>query len=700
MLTFLTACGGSETETPDTHDIIAPVITLNGDSSITLFLNETYNELGASATDDRDGIVDVTIEGSVDSATLGNFTITYSATDDADNNTSITRIVVVVLPLDITPPIITLNGNSSITLFLNETYTDLGASAMDDRDGTVDVVIEGVVDTRILGSYTITYSATDVEGNLSSATRTVEVISFRPFITTWQTNVYEGFSGNNQIMIGTMGEGYDYKIDWGDGIIDEHVNGDIIHTYDTTGVFTIKISGSFPQIYFEQPRDPDGEGVDFPQSDHNKLVSIEQWGDIRWRTMESAFNYCNKLTIKGGDAPDLSSVTDMSFMFYNTNSLNIEINHWDVSNVTNMVSTFSRTYNYNPSISNWDVSNVTQMSGMFKLAGSFNQDISSWDVSNVTNMHAMFYGASSFNQDIRSWNISNVTNMSSMFSGASAFNQALNNWNVSNVTNMSSMFSGASAFNQPLDVWSVSNVTDMSGMFYGASKFNQDISSWDVSNVTNMSVMFAKASAFNQSLDAWDVSNMNLMVKMFDHAKSFNQALNNWDVSNVTDMKFIFFGALSFNQDISNWNVSNITNMVGMFADASAFNQPLDEWNVSNVTNMSSMFSGANKFNQDISGWDVSNIFDMTGVFASSGFNQDLSNWNISNVLYMTDMFKNVTLSTVNYDALLLGWSSLPLRSYVNFSAGNSKYSSSAQGYRDVLTNSFDWIVADGGADE
>jgi len=66
----------------------------------------------------------------------------------------------------------------------------------------------------------------------------------------------------------------------------------------------------------------------------------------------------------------------------------------------------------------------------------------------------------------------------------------------------------------------------------------------------------------------------------------------------------------------------------------------------------------------------------------------------------MWRMFNGVALSTSNYDALLSGWSALPLQENVNFSGGNSKYSSSAQGARDVLTNTYGWIVTDGGIDE
>ena len=46
------------------------------------------------------------------------------------------------------------------------TYTDAGATAVDDRDGTITVVTTGAnVDTSTPGNYTVTYTVGDLAGN-------------------------------------------------------------------------------------------------------------------------------------------------------------------------------------------------------------------------------------------------------------------------------------------------------------------------------------------------------------------------------------------------------------------------------------------------------------------------------------------------------------------------------------------------------
>ena len=302
------------------------------------------------------------------------------------------------------------------------------------------------------------------------------------FITKWKT-YNEGSTEGNQIEILTKeAKYYNFNIDWGDGSINQGVTSSIIHTYENIGIYTVKISGDFPRMVPYRSYERSTSTI---IGDHLKLISIEQWGKIKWESMDRAFFGCANLRGNFIDNPDLSKVSDMSNMFFNAKVFNSDIGSWDVSTITHMGNMFESAENFNQDIGLWDVSNVVDMGAMFNTAKSFNQDINSWDVSNVTMMVSMFNGASSFNKPLDSWDVSNVQHMSYIFNQARSFNQNISSWDVSNVEQMLFAFANAEQFNQNLSSWDLSSVTYISYMFNGASSFsNHDLSVWNVSNVT------------------------------------------------------------------------------------------------------------------------------------------------------------------------------------------------------------------------
>ncbi len=357
--------------------------------------------------------------------------------------------------------------------------------------------------------------------------------SSEAFVTKWRTSL-----GLLDITIPTVGDGYNYTIDFGDGTIETDVTGDITHNYAVEGVYRVQITGDFPRIYFNN------------DNNASRLLSVEQWGDIEWESMENAFLGCSNLVLEALDTPDLTMVSSLSKMFKACYSLNQPINNWDISNVTNLSYLFEDASIFNQDLSNWNVSNVITMEGLFKNAKVFNQPLNNWNVSNVINMSKLFDGSKYYDKPIDTWNVSNVNNMERMFSGALVFNQSIESWDVSNVNNMSSMFAGASEFNQPVNSWDVSNVTDMSAVFRAATLFNQPIANWDVENVTNMHYIFAEASSFNQPLDNWNVANVLDMRDAFSEAISFDQNLSNWQLNTGNLAGFLYKTALSsYNYD-------------------------------------------------------------------------------------------------------------------------------------------------------
>ncbi len=104
---------------------------------------------------------------------VGTTIVTCTASDASGNTAQATFEVTVN---DVTPPVVTLAGDPTITLEAKlDTYVEPGASAEDSVDGSVPVTISGSVNEDVPGSYVLTYTATDGAGNSASNTRTVIV---------------------------------------------------------------------------------------------------------------------------------------------------------------------------------------------------------------------------------------------------------------------------------------------------------------------------------------------------------------------------------------------------------------------------------------------------------------------------------------------------------------------------------------------
>jgi surface protein len=304
----------------------------------------------------------------------------------------------------------------------------------------------------------------------STTTSTTTTAGPLSFISTWDTTkTTSGSSNSNQVKLPLQSNGvYNFTVNWGDGntnIITTWNQAQTTHTYASTGIYTITITGTCQGFAFQNT------------GDKAKLLSITSFGNVKLGNYESGiFRGCVNLDLSAvTDTPDLSTMNTLRLMFFSCDNLTT------INNVNS-----------------WNVSTITDMSWMF-FRTPFNQSLNSWNVSNVTNMEQMFLGATNFNGNISSWNVGSVTSMRNMFSGASSFNQNISSWDVSNVTNMGGMFASATAFNQNIGSWDVSSVTYMSSMFFQASSFNQNIGSWNVANVTSIVLFMNEKTAANYS---------------------------------------------------------------------------------------------------------------------------------------------------------------------------------------------------------
>jgi hypothetical protein len=155
-------------------DNTSPSISLTGGTVTIERVIGSYSEPGYSATD---GTVDLTsrvsVTHNVNTTVTGDYYYNYDVTDSSGNTA--TRVSRLVQVRDSRAPSISITGSSAVTVERYSTYNDAGATADDDGTSVSVSTDMGGFDKDTVGTYTITYSATDAAGNTATATRTVSV---------------------------------------------------------------------------------------------------------------------------------------------------------------------------------------------------------------------------------------------------------------------------------------------------------------------------------------------------------------------------------------------------------------------------------------------------------------------------------------------------------------------------------------------
>jgi len=187
----LTGCGGSGGTT--STDITPPVITLTGDSLLVIPLGGVYSEVGAIANDDIDGEFSATPAGVVDTSTAGNYTITYSAVDNAGNNAiQITRLVKVEPPSDI--------GSENFQVINGKLVMKATATSASEylNVSTYGIFYTGEGEDNILGKSTSKFISLEGDVNLLEAQTTGDARSRMKLVVSLQSestpDVYTRFS--------------------------------------------------------------------------------------------------------------------------------------------------------------------------------------------------------------------------------------------------------------------------------------------------------------------------------------------------------------------------------------------------------------------------------------------------------------------------------------------------------------------------
>jgi len=209
---FIDTTTGSPVLVTVFDDVDAPLVEGNpaeffvDDATGDLFLNSffalfdtidvvqgaAYDDLGVATWDESDNIfgcaVTVITDNPVNTATLGSYTVQYTASDVSGNVSEPVTRLVNVIGADLNAPTIVLyddqgnefpdGGTYNVQVEIGGTWVEPGYIAFDNVDGflTDNVVVGGdAVDIETIGDYTITYTVSDGAGNETTVTRVVSV---------------------------------------------------------------------------------------------------------------------------------------------------------------------------------------------------------------------------------------------------------------------------------------------------------------------------------------------------------------------------------------------------------------------------------------------------------------------------------------------------------------------------------------------
>ena len=563
-------------------------------------------------------------------------------------------------------------------------------------------------------------------------------------------NTGSGTTASNQFELPWIGT---YDVDWGDGNTETGLVDTQTHTYSTAGTYDISVTATTGRIFFYNSSD-EIKLIDIKQWGTCQWTAINYAFPSTRLTTTTATDTPN-LTNVGSFRYMFrgSTIVDVT-----------NINNWDVSNIADTGQMFSTTTNFIGDLSNWNTSNFQNIELMFRNNTSFNSDISGWDVSSVIDMRETFYGCTSFNQNISSWQVSQVTDFTNFMQNATGLSTAyydnlLIAWDsqgamsysgtvdfgnstytlggaaevarTSLIAKWGGIVDGGGIVPQPFIIeintanvgtsnndqftlpwigtydvdWGDGNVdTSVSGTQThtyasagtydvsvtantGRIYFNNggdkakllDIKQWGTCQWNSMSSGFYGCTGLT-TITATDVPDLIICTGgfsyMFGLCTNLISVGDNWDLSASIDSEYVFYNCTNFNGNINGWNLNGITQADSFFRGCSSFNQPLYNWDTSTIEDMQLMF------------------YDCTS------FNQNISNWDINQVTSFSDFMTNVTLSTANYDSLLITWNNQGAMSYsgtVNF--GNSIYrlGGNAESARTSLISKWGNIIDGGG---
>jgi hypothetical protein len=166
------------TITINQYDVVSPTYDNNVDTTLMLGNDETFDVNSyLSSIDFNDNydaygdlVIEITDGYTINKEVIGNYTVTYTATDTSGNETNVNVFLQVV---DASAPIIsgisTITKGNDVSITAESVISQL--SAIDDVDGDISANIyvysDPYQDTSRVGTYTVTYAVSDANSNIT-----------------------------------------------------------------------------------------------------------------------------------------------------------------------------------------------------------------------------------------------------------------------------------------------------------------------------------------------------------------------------------------------------------------------------------------------------------------------------------------------------------------------------------------------------
>jgi len=293
--------------------------------------------------------------------------------------------------------------------------TETDVLSVSDTNGVVQgIVTKGILNlTEKSGTEQVQYTQYPENAETNYVYYGVDVVPPPPPEFIFSVDTTKAGSLNTQFQLPLVSNGtISIDVDWGDGNTDTittYNQAETLHTYDTSGVYEIKIVNEVRGWQFNNG------------GDKLKMLGVTEWGGFNF-TEHSTFYGCTSFNHTATDIPTISTI-DMKTAFAFCGLFNGDVTNWDVSAVTNFYSIFSSNTSFTGTgLDTWNVSSVTNFSFTFIFCTIMNADLSGWNTSSGINLEGMLFAATAFDQDLSAWDIASVTNLTNILNSGELSN--------------------------------------------------------------------------------------------------------------------------------------------------------------------------------------------------------------------------------------------------------------------------------------